>query len=73
MGNVLPATAWSAMRPSPVCRWCVELVDDFGSMVIRPLQDMTNPVNTVLIDGVKNVWLAGPPVELLIQLYLHFV
>lgn len=54
------------MGLSPICRWLVELVDDSGSVVIRLLQDMTEPVNTILSNGVEDGWLAGPPAELFI-------
>lgn len=45
----------------------LQIVDwDFGKVVIRSLQDMTEPMNTVLSDGLEDVQLASPPVELLI-------
>lgn len=50
--NVLPADA----RASPVCRWWIELVDDFGRVVIRLWQNMTKLANIVLSGGVKEVF-----------------
>lgn len=66
MDDVLPAAAWSAMKSSPVRRWPVKLLADFGRVVIRLLQDMPKPANMVLSDNVEDVWLASPSVELLI-------
>lgn len=39
-------TAWSSARLSPFYRWCIDLIDDTGRVIIRLLQNMTEPANT---------------------------
>lgn len=64
-GNVIPADAWFATSSS-CYKWRVELVDDSDGVVIMSSQAVTQPANTTLSDGVKDVRLAGPPAKLLI-------
>lgn len=67
MNDILSVAAWSTRKSAPVCRWRVELVDDFGRVIISLLQDGTEPANIVLSDDVENVWLISPSPELLIE------
>lgn len=67
MNNIILMAAWFATRSSPVYKWWVKLVDDSGKAVIRSLQDMTEPANTTLNDGMGDIRLAGLPTELVIR------
>lgn len=67
MNNIILMAALFATRSSPVYRWCIELVDDTGKVVIRSLHHMTEPANTTLNNGVGDTRLAGLPTELIIR------
>lgn len=55
--NVFLAAAWSTTRSSVACRWWVKLVYDFGRVVIRLLQVVTEITNKAWFRGCSAGWI----------------